>query len=271
MTVATDAAVVGPPFSLAGRVVLVSGAGPGLGAVTGRTLVRLGASVVLADLDGEAAARSAQGLADHALAVRCDIRSDDDCRSLMETTLARFGRLDGVVNVAALDTTVGGVLGGAVRSWPEVAAVNVEGTLRVIEHAAPALAASGRGAVVMIGSTGAALPRRSTMRLAYGVSKGALATATRYLAQELGAQGVTVNNVAPGFKDGPTLQGYFEQTAAAQGVSVGAVTAPLRAELALGRFATDQDVADTIAFFLSDSARTITGQTLYVDGGHVME
>lgn len=261
-------------FSMQDRVVFVSGAGPGLGAQTAATLLELGGSVVLADLDAEVAARTAASLsapAERVLSLQCDIRLEEDCQAAIAAARDRFGRLDGLVNVAAIDTVVGGLLSGGFESWPEVASVNVEGTLRMVKHAAPLLAQSGRGAVVLIGSTAATRPRRGTLRLAYGASKGALASATRYLALELGALGVTVNNIAPGFKDGPTLQRFFTEEAHRGGVTETEVAAPYLEELAISRFATDADVAATAAFFLSDCARSTTGQTLYVDGGHVME
>lgn len=261
-------------FSMQDRVTFVSGAGPGLGAQMAATLLELGGSVVVADLDADVAARTAAGLSassERVLSLRCDIRSEEDCQAAIAATKERFGRLDGLVNVAALDTVVGGLLSGGVESWPAVASVNVEGTLRMTKHAAPLLAESGRGAVVLIGSTSATRPRKEALRLAYGASKGALASATRYLAVELGALGVTVNNIAPGFKDGPTLQRFFASEARRLGLAEAEVTAPYLEELAIARFATDADVAATAAFFLSGSARSITGQTLYVDGGHVME
>ena len=91
---------------------------------------------------------------------------------------------------------------------------------------------------------------------------------TQIAYRELGPRGIRVNTVSPGFKWGPVLEQALQEQAAARGVDVEAVIAPIRGALALGRIPTDADVADAVVFFCSDLSRSITGQTLYVDGGH---
>jgi NAD(P)-dependent dehydrogenase (short-subunit alcohol dehydrogenase family) len=124
-------------------------------------------------------------------------------------------------------------------------------------------------AIVLIGSTAFARPRRTRWNLAYGMSKGALATATYYLAEELGPSGIRANTIAPGWKWGPVVEAYFDGEAAKQGVERDVLVDRITEELSLRRMATDGDVANAALFLLSDLSRSVTGQTLFVDGGHV--
>lgn len=257
---------------LDGKVVLVSGVGPGLGMSTVRAVLEAGGRAVLADAVADRVGRLRSELdasGSSTVAVGCDIRSVDDCRRAVAAAADTFGRLDGIVHVAAVDNSLGGLDGPALDEWPLVQSVNVEGTLQLTREALPLLTAAG-GSVVVIGSVAAVRPRRGSLRLAYGMSKAALGAAVRYLAEELGPDAVRVNNVAPGFKYGPVVQSFFESEAARLGTSADEVAATYREELALPDFATDEDVAHTVVFFLSDWSRAITGQTIYVDGGFVM-
>jgi NAD(P)-dependent dehydrogenase (short-subunit alcohol dehydrogenase family) len=132
----------------------------------------------------------------------------------------------------------------------------------------PLMQATG-GSIVLIASTAVARPRRTRLNMAYGMSKAALVTSTYYLAEELGPTGLRTNTIAPGWKWGPVVAGYFEQSAAEQGVPVEQLVDTVTEELSLRRMATDGDVANASVFFLSDMSRSITGQTIFVDGGHV--
>jgi NAD(P)-dependent dehydrogenase (short-subunit alcohol dehydrogenase family) len=101
------------------------------------------------------------------------------------------------------------------------------------------------------------------------MSKGALATATYYLAEELGPMGLRANHIAPGWKWGPVVEAYFDGEAAKQGVDRQVLVDKITEELSLRRMATDGDVANAALFLLSDLSRSVTGQTIFVDGGHV--
>lgn len=259
---------------LDGKVVLVSGVGPGLGASTSRAVLNAGGRVVMADAVGDRVTQIRDQLdpsGDRTMAVPCDILSEVDCRAVAEAVKDRFGALHGVVNVAAVDNSAGGLMDNALGEWPRVHAVNVEGTLRLTRAVVPLMTESGGGSVVIIGSTAAVRPRRGQLRLAYAMSKAALGSATRYLAEELGADRIRVNIVSPGFKYGPVVEGFFSAEAQRQGVEISEVMSEYLDELALPDFATDDDVANTAAYFISDWSRSVTGQTLYVDGGFVME
>jgi NAD(P)-dependent dehydrogenase (short-subunit alcohol dehydrogenase family) len=199
------------------------------------------------------------------LTLGIDIANPSDTSRMATAIRERWGRLDGLVHVAALDTTVGGLEDGDLDDWDRVSRVNVKGTLELTKAT---LDLMGPGSsIVVIGSIGAVRPRLSSLRLAYGTSKGALVTAARYLATELGPRGIRVNTVAPGWKWGPVLAGYVEQVAADTGKSIDEIVDRYRAESALREIADDDDVADSVVYFLSDLARKVSGQMLHVDGG----
>ncbi|MBK7951674.1 MAG: SDR family oxidoreductase [Deltaproteobacteria bacterium] len=131
---------------LEGRVVLVSGVGPGLGRSVAKAVLREGGSVALGDLDGARAAEIRRELdpgETRSAVAALDITSGDSCDALVELARARFGRLDGVVHVAALDHVVGGLMGGGLDDWDRTAEINVKGTMRMTKAAVPLLSERG--------------------------------------------------------------------------------------------------------------------------------
>lgn len=254
---------------LDGRVVLVSGVGPGLGRSVAAACLREGASVALGDLDGGRAAAIRDELdptGERSVVAVLDITSVAACEALVAETERRFGRLDGVVHVAAIDHLIGGLLESGVDDWDRTSQINVKGTLQMTKAAVPLLKRRG-GSIVVIGTIGVVRPRLETLRLAYAMSKGALRTAARYLARELGPFRIRVNTVAPGFKWGPVLETWAREQASKRGVSLEEVVAGLERDSALGSLASDDDVASSVVFFLSDLSSKVSGQILYVDGG----
>lgn len=253
---------------LADKVVLVSGVGPGLGRSCARAVLDGGGFVAMGDLDVGRVAAIAKELdpdGQRSLALGMDLTDASDIGRIVDAIRDRWGRIDGLVHVAALDTPVGGLLDGDLDDWDRVAKVNVRGTLELTKAAVDLM---GHGSsIVIIGSIGAVRARYETLRLAYGASKGALVTAARYLATELGPRGIRVNTVAPGWKWGPVLAGYVEQLAASSGRSADEIVDGFKADGALRDIADDDDVAETVAFFLSDLSRKVSGQILHVDAG----
>jgi NAD(P)-dependent dehydrogenase (short-subunit alcohol dehydrogenase family) len=258
---------------LDGKIVLVSGVGPGLGRQTAAAALREGAAVALGDLHGDQLEHIRDELdpgGARTLARRTDVTSGAMCEALVAATRERFGRLDAVVHVAADDRAVGGLMDGNVDDWDRLVDVNIKGTLRMTKAAVPLLREGGGGSVVIIGSIGAVQPLSEHPMMVYGGTKGALLTIGRYLARELGPDGIRVNTVAPGWKWGPVLEAGLYAQAEHLGIDVETLLAPIRARVALRRLAGDADVADAIVFFCSDLARNITGQTLHVDAGDVL-
>jgi NAD(P)-dependent dehydrogenase (short-subunit alcohol dehydrogenase family) len=224
--------------------------------------------VALGDLDASrlhAIAAELDAAPDRQLVTRLDVTDPQAVTALVASVRERWGRVDGLVHVAALDTVIGGLADGDLDDWDRVSAVNVRGTLALTRDVLPLMGAG--ASIVIIGSIGAVRPRYGSLRLAYGASKGALATAARYLATELGPKGIRVNTVAPGWKWGPILAGYLESISASTGRTVEELLEGLRAETAMHDIASDDDVADSVVYFLSDLSKKVTGQTLHVGAG----
>ncbi len=255
---------------LEGKVLLVSGTGPGLGrSCVAGALAHGARGVAMCDLHEERAARVAAELdptGGRTLVRQVDITDEEGVVSFVDAVRDRWGAIDGLVHVAAYDTPVGGLLDGSLADWDQAAAVNVRGTLALTRAAVPLFGERG-GSIVVIGTIGAVRPRASSLRLAYGASKGALVTAARYLAVELGSRRIRVNTVAPGFKWGPVLEGYLRDVSAATGRPFEELVDEIRAESPMGEIATDDDIADTVVYLCSDLSSRVSGQIIHVDAG----
>jgi NAD(P)-dependent dehydrogenase (short-subunit alcohol dehydrogenase family) len=203
------------------------------------------------------------------MAAVVDIADTAAVEAVLAEVDARYGRLDGLVHVAAMDVSSGGLVDGRLADWDEVAAINVRATMLVTAAAVPLLERA-RGSVVFVGAGAAHHPDARFPMLTYAMSKGALVTGAWHLSRELGARGIRVNTVTPVYKWGPALEAALEERAAATGTTVDELAGPIRDGLALGEFATDDDVAEAITFFCSPRSRRITGQTLVVDGGQLL-
>lgn len=255
---------------LAGRVAVVSGIGPGMGRDVSLALAREGADLVLA-------ARTASKLAEvaaevraagrRALEVPCDITQVDECRNLALCARAEYGRIDVLVN-NAFD------MGGFVRMEDASAddllrplRVNLIGSMQLTREVLPAMKERQKGSIVMINSM---IIRDVLANMGpYGASKAALMAATQGLAREVGAHGIRVNSVVPGYIWGASLQGYFAMQAKQRGVDAQQVYDEVAAQTALRHLPTSEEIADAVVFFASDLSRVITGQSLDVNGGHL--
>jgi NAD(P)-dependent dehydrogenase (short-subunit alcohol dehydrogenase family) len=258
---------------LDGKTVIISGVGPGLGRETALVAHREGADVVL----GARTESTLKSVADEvdpsgarvAWAVT-DITDEQSCARLVETTISRFARVDALVNCAALDTLFGGLeTAGDFSQWQATFDVNLFGTLQMTRAALPQLREHD-GAVVFVSSQTQHHPPPAVMQMAYAASKSALTGAMRHLAQEVGPDGVRVNEIAPGWMWGPPVEGFVSMTAQHRGVSQEEVLGELTGHMPLRRMATDGEVAEAIVFFASQRAGGITGQTLLINAGEIM-
>jgi NAD(P)-dependent dehydrogenase (short-subunit alcohol dehydrogenase family) len=255
---------------LAGRVCIVSGVGPGLGRQAARALAEHGADLVLAarrqsSLDEVAAEVEAIGA--RSVTVPTDITDPDACARLMEAATEAFGGVDVLVNNAfrfdAFKTFEEVDLG----IWRKIMDTNLFGTLQMTRAALPFMRARGGGSVVMVASMVARQPQPA--QGGYAISKGALLTATKVLAYELGPSGVRVNAVVPGWMAGPSVDIYVDMTSTGRGVEPQIVVDELNARVPLGRIPSDEDVAGSIVYLASDLSRAMTGQALDTNGGEI--
>jgi NAD(P)-dependent dehydrogenase (short-subunit alcohol dehydrogenase family) len=198
-----------------------------------------------------------------------DITDEAQCEALAALALARFGRIDAVVHVAAWDSCFGGLQDADFATWQGVLDVNLLGTLRMTRACLPGLKERG-GSVVFIGTQSAVAAPSQVRQAAYAASKGALTSAMYSLARELGPDRIRVNTVLPGWMWGPPVRAYVRSAARAEGVPEDEVLGRLAGRMALPELATDRDVAEAAVFLVSDRARAITGQSLLVNAGELM-
>ncbi len=257
---------------LAGKTVLVSGVGDGLGGAIARRVLRDGGKLVLGARSRdklEALANELDPEGARSLAHAFDISDEAACRGIVDAAVARFGGLDAMVQVAALDAVFGNLETTRAEDWRRVMEVNVIGATQLCRACVPALAARGGGALVLIGSQSYALPP-DTPQLAYAASKGALLSASLQMAFELGAQKIRVNTVIPTWMWGPPVEGYVKWQAKERGVPEAEIKAGIEARFPLGVIPADDDVAEVAVLFCSDRMQMVTGQYLRVDAGEKM-
>jgi NAD(P)-dependent dehydrogenase (short-subunit alcohol dehydrogenase family) len=244
------------------RVAVVTGAGRGLGRAIAERLAAGGRHVIIAEIDATLGAEAAAAITKgggFASFVQTDI-ADAASLAALGKHVASCGRLDALVNNAAIANSVGGKSYDAIpeSEWERLFRVNVKGTWLACKQFGPMLVAAGGGAIVNIASDTALWG--ASLLLHYVATKGAIIAMTRSLASELGPQRVTVNAVAPGLIEVEATGGVPE-----------ARWNDYRTRRALKHDQTPDDVAGTVAFLCSADAAYITGQTIVVDGGMVMQ
>lgn len=242
-----------------GKRIIVTGAAQGIGAVLARGFAAMGAKVTLADIADPSPAASRIG--DSALAVQMDVTSPDDCARMVAETEAAFGGVDGLVNNAALFATLPIQDQDKIEPdlWDKVMAVNVKGAWLCARAAVPAMERAGGGSVVMIATN--RIFQGFPGMLHYDASKGAVLAMTRSLIRELGPKNIRVNTIAPGLT-------MSEGVLARDGIQDRAPT--VAAGRSLARDQQPEDLVGPCAFFLSDQAAFVTGQSLGVDGGGIV-
>lgn len=238
------------------KVVLITGAGRGIGHATAKRFLADGWRVALLDIDNETLTRSHQalGAAETTLALHCDVSDADAVAAAVLQVVARFGRLDALVNNAGI-AVFKPILETTLADWSRVLAVNLTGPFICSQAVAPLMREQGGGSIVNITSISSL--RASTLRVAYGTSKAGLAHLTKQQAVELAALGIRVNAVAPGPVD----------TAMAKAVHTPQIRADYHDVIPLNRYGLETELAEAIFFLCSEKASYITGQVLCVDGG----
>jgi NAD(P)-dependent dehydrogenase (short-subunit alcohol dehydrogenase family) len=254
------------------KVVVVVGVGPGLGREVARVALRDGARVALGARSAEKLRKTAEALdpsGERVAWCAMDVSEPDRCAALFAAAVERFGRVDAVVPVAALDTVMGSLASTSPDDWRRALEVNVVGTVNVVRAALPHLEARGGGSVVLIGSQSMWLPA-VLPQIAYASAKGALVTALAHMAKELGPKRIRVNMVVPTWMWGPPVEGYVRWQSQSRGVPPETVVGEITAGMPLGEIPADEDVAEAVAFFCSDRSRMITGETLMVNAGELL-
>ena len=243
--------------SLAGRVVLITGASRGIGAATAATLASAGATVIgTATSDkGAAAISKALGMSGRGLAL--DVSDDESVQAVFKDILDNEGAPTIVVNNAGI-TRDNLLLRMKAEDWDSVISTNLSGIYRVCKASLRGMMKARTGRIINIASVIAVMGNAGQAN--YAASKAGVIGFSKSLAQEIGSRNITVNVIAPGFIDTDMTKILPEEQRAA-----------LLSQVPLARLGDSQDIADAVAFLASDSASYITGETLHVNGGMLMD
>ncbi len=271
-------------YDLKDRVALVTGAGrrDGIGAAIARRLARAGAHIVVADICAPptelltaasgaweelvALAREIEALGGRALPVRVDVTDSASVQAMAAQTQEAFGRLDILVNNAGAAIAPNPIVFMEEEAWRRTLEINATGTFLVCKYALPLMIDGERGGrVVNMASIAAERPK--PFNAAYAASKAAVIALTRALAQEVAQFGITVNAVLPGDIDTGMKRWGMELEATSMEKTFEEVMSAIVARIPLKRFGTPDDVADLVAFLVSDAASFITAQAINLTGG----
>lgn len=246
------------------KVVIVTGAGPGMGQAACRGAAREGAKVVVTARSVEAietVAHEIVAAGGEAIAVPVDVTQSDQCQAAAQAALARWGRIDGLVNSAYYHPDWGPLIEHDIEQVLRAFDVGAAGALRMAAAVFPAMKAQGSGSIVNISTLCTRKPMPGEG--GYGMAKGALNHLTRHLAVEFAGTGVRVNTALMGWMMGAPLEGFIQSL----GEGADAFRTQRASEIPVGHIPPDADCAKAVYFLLSDYASEITGAMLDVNGG----
>ena len=242
-----------------GKVVLVTGAGSGIGRATAQLLAREGATVIVSDIDRAGGLETVQQIGGNARFEEQDTSKEIDWQRLIEGIMAREGRLDGLVNNAGIAGPYPATFETeTIEQWQRILSINVQGVFLGCKHAVPALRISGGGSIVNLSSLAAFLGTPNLS--AYGASKGAVRQFTKTVAIDCARKGYKVrcNSVHPGIILTPMGESILSGDKAREKV---------RRSIPVGHFGVPEDIAFGILYLISDESRFVTGTELVIDGG----
>ena len=257
-------------MELQGQVAIVTGAGRGIGRATALELARMGADVVVAELDQEGAKRTAGevgALGRRALVVPTDVTRRADLSAMVDRTRAELSRIDILVNnagiyraAASLDVTE--------EHWDAVLDINAKAVFFASQAVLPTMIAQKNGAIVNLASMAGKIGSKTN--LPYNVSKAAVISMTKSLALAHAGDGIRVNCVCPGFVETDMWDVVAREQGKLMGLTAEEFTRQRASQVPLGRMERPEDVANVIVFLASPRAGYMTGQAVSVDGGLVM-
>lgn len=258
---------------LSGKVVVITGPAKGMGPAITAAFAGEGCKLVLAGRDTaaiEAVIETIHFAGGDGVAMRCDVTNSADCEALAEETVARFGRLDILINVAGGSGPMGKTTWTtSIDEFKDIVDVNMVGSFNTMRAVLPKMIAQRYGKIVNVGGTFGMRGRAG--RMAYSASKWGLRGITKSAALEAGLYNININSVAPGMVDGPRFRTkVIPEMMRKFGISEDEAIERHASEYAMRRISSDQDVANACLFLASDVSRQMTGVDLPVDGGWAM-
>jgi NAD(P)-dependent dehydrogenase (short-subunit alcohol dehydrogenase family) len=253
------------------KVAIITGGGQGIGKQIALTFARAGAKLALAQRSSaplEATCAEIKNMGGEAIGINADISSEADCSRLAEQTLNRFGRIDILVNNAGLFGVTKLTTDMTLADWREVIDSNLTGTWLMTRAVLPAMVSQQSGNIVNIGSTSGR--RGYTLRAHYSAAKWAVIGLTQTWAVEWGKAGIRVNCVCPGAVQGERIERAIKARMETLGITYERAKQGLTAGSPMGRMVTEEEVARAVLFLASDRSAGITGQSINVDVGAVM-
>jgi meso-butanediol dehydrogenase / (S,S)-butanediol dehydrogenase / diacetyl reductase len=246
---------------LTDKVAIITGGGSGFGEVTARLFASEGAAVMLADINGPAAAAVAETINNaggRAIWAKTDVTSASSVEAMVQATLSTFERVDILFNNAGIEG-FGTVIESDEETWDRMFAVHVRGAYLCSKYALPPMIDSGRGGVVINVSSVAGLVGLQHMS-AYSAAKGAIISLTRAMAADFAQHGIRINCVAPGTTMTPLGKRLIENDTPEK-------LAQRLSRYPLGRFGQPEEIARAVLFLASDDSSYATGTCLVIDGG----
>ncbi|HUG37108.1 MAG TPA: SDR family NAD(P)-dependent oxidoreductase [Candidatus Limnocylindrales bacterium] len=257
-------------MELQGQVAIVTGGGRGIGRATALELARMGADIVVAEMDqvgADGTAAAVKGVGRRALVVPTDVTSRPALATMVERTKSEFGRIDVLVNNAGIYRAAA-TLDITEEHWDAIMNVNAKAVFFATQAVLPVMIAQKRGNIVSLASMAAKVGSKSN--LPYNASKAAVASMTKSLALAHAADGIRVNCVCPGFVETDMWTVVSREQSALMGVSPEEFNRQRLSQVPLGRMERPEDVAQVIGFLASDKSGYMTGQAINVTGGLVM-
>ena len=251
--------------TLQDKVALVTGGGSGIGRATSLAFAREGAKVVVADVaveDGQGTVRTIQDSGGEAIFVRVDVSKTDDVEAMIKAAVETYGRLDCAHNNAGTEGAIARTHEYPEDEWDRVIGLNLTGVWLCMKHEIPQMLLQGGGSIVNTSSAAGLIGIRG--QPSYVASKHGVAGLTKVAALEYARRGIRVNAVCPGVVNTPMLQRFVANNPEINEEQI------VRWE-PVGRLGTPEEIAEAVVWLCSDAASFVTGHTMSVDGGMVVQ